>query len=97
MELAAVSMRTPNSGTFHPIGQIAAEIVSDMRFRREVKRLHELGPRVLAECLGELAAERGIRVIVERKIDKYAELDPEALQATGGDRFWQPPLHGVDP
>ncbi len=87
----------PACGSLHPIGRIAAEIVSDMRFRREVKRLHRLGPRVLAELLAEIAAERGIWILVERKIDKYAEMEPEALKAAGGDAFWQPPIHEVQP
>ena len=77
------------------IGAIAAEIVSDIGFRRVVKRLHRLGPRVLAEFLAELAAERNIRVIVERKVNKYASLDPEALQATAGNSFSPLPLHQV--
>ena len=84
--------RPTNSGSLHPIGRIATEIVSDMRFRREVKRLHRLGPRVLAELLAELAAERNIRVLVERKIDKYTELDPEVLEAAGGAGFWPFPV-----
>ncbi len=92
-----MTTRQTKSGTFRRIGAIAAEVVADLRFRREVKRLHRLGPRVLAELLAELAAERGIRVLVERKIDKYAELEPEVLKAAGGDDFWQPPIHGVDP
>ncbi len=90
-----MSIRPTNHDTFHPIGQIAAEIVADMRFRREVKRLHRLGPRVLAELLAEIAAERGIRVLVERKIDKYAELDPETLHVTGGNDFSPTPIHKV--
>ncbi len=86
----------PTCGSLHPIGRIAAEIVADMRFRREVKRLHRLGPRVMAELLAEIAAERGIRILIERKIDKFTGLEPEALEVTGGDRFWQPPIHEVE-
>ena len=78
-----------------PIGEVAAEVVADLAFRRKVERLHGLGPRVVGELLAEIGAERGIRVIVERKIDKYAELEPETLQATGGDRFWPVPVREV--
>ena len=86
----------PECGEFRPIGAIAAEIVSDLRFCRQVQRLHQQGPRVLAELLAEITAERGIRVLVERKIDKYTEIEPEVLQAAGGDEFWPAPVHGVD-
>ena len=78
-----------------PIGAKAAEIVADLKFRRQVIRLHRQGPRVLGEYLAEIAAERGIRVLVERKIDKYAELDPETVQATKGDTFSPIPIHEV--
>ncbi len=33
-----------------PIGQIAVEVVAGMRFRRQVKRLHRLGTRVVGEA-----------------------------------------------
>ena len=37
-----------------PIGPVAAEIVADLRFRRQVLRLHRLGPRAMAELLAEI-------------------------------------------
>ena len=40
------------------IGSIAAEVVADLRVRRQVQRLHRLGSRVTAELLAEIAAER---------------------------------------
>ncbi len=33
---------------------------------------------------------------IDQKLDTYTELDPETLQAAGGDDFWQPPIHGID-
>ena len=39
---------------FRTIGQAAAEVVADLRFRRQVQRLHKLGPRVIAELLAEI-------------------------------------------
>ncbi len=80
-----------------PIGAIAAEVVADLRFRRKVIRLHRQGPRVLGEYLAELGGDRGIRTVIDQKLDTYAEIEPEALEAAGGDEFWQPTLHGVDP
>ncbi len=78
------------------IGAIAAEVVAGMKFRRQVLCLHRLGPRVVGELLAEIGAERSITTIIDRKLDTYAGLDPEALEVTGGSDFWQPPLHGVD-
>ncbi len=74
---------------------VAAEIGARLRFRRQVERLHRLGPRATAELLAELGAERGIQTVIDRKLDTYLELEPEVLEAAGGDRFWQPPLHRV--
>ncbi len=81
---------------FRSIGAIAAEVVSDLQFRRKVQRLHRQGPRVLGEYLAELGVERDIGTIIDRKLDTYAEIEPETLEAAGGDDFWQPPLHGVE-
>ena len=90
-------MRRPKTpaacGSLRPIGQVAAEVVADLRYRRQVIRLHNQGPRILAEFLAEIAAERNIRVVVERKLDRFAELDPAALDATGGNHFPPKPLH----
>jgi len=87
----------PQLDPWHPIGQIAAEVVADMKFRRQVLRLHRLGPRVTAELLAEIGAERSITTIIDQKLKKYASLDPEALEATGGDDFWPVRLHKVEP
>ena len=78
-----------------PFGPIAAEVVSDMRFRHQVLRLYRLGPRVTAEFLAELGAERGIQTVIDQKLDTYAELEPETLEATGGDGFWPVPVRRV--
>ncbi len=75
---------------------VAADVVADLRFRRQVERLHELGPRATAELLAEIGAERSIMTVIDRKLDCYTEIDPEAIEAAGGDGFWLPPLHGVE-
>ena len=31
--------------------------------------------------------------LIDEKLDRYAELNPGTLEATGGDRFWRAPLH----
>ena len=67
-----------------------------IHFQRLVTRVHALGPRVLAELLATLGAEFLIRVSIERKLARYAALDPQILRAVGADRFppW-PPLRVV--
>ena len=86
----------PTYGSLRPIGQISAEIVADMKFRRRVQRVHQLGDRVFGEMLAEIGAERGIQTIIDEKLKKYADLDPEVLEAAGGDRFPPVPIHGVE-
>ena len=85
----------PRTQGLRPIGEIAAEVVEDLAYRRKVKRLHKLGARILAEYLAELGVERDIRTIIDRKLDVYGEIDPEALRATGCDRFPPVPIHVV--
>ena len=87
----------PACGTFRPIGEVAAEIVADMKFRRNVQQVHRLGDRVFGEMLAEIGAERGIQTLIDEKLKKFAGLDPEALEVTGGDGFWPAPIHGVKP
>ena len=58
----------------------------DLRFRRDVERLHRLGPRVLYELLAELGARRMIRTEIEALARRYARLDPATLAALGVER-----------
>ncbi len=80
---------------FRPIGEVAAEVVADLRRRRHVQQVHRLGDRVFGELLAEIGAERGIMTIIDRKLERYARLDPETLQVTGGDTFSPVPIHEV--
>jgi len=86
-----------NARGLHPIGLAAAEAGADLRFRRQVERIHALGPRVTAELLAEIGAERGITTLIERKVERYAALDPKAVRLTGGDRFPATPIYEVRP
>jgi hypothetical protein len=61
--------------------------LAERRFRRNVERLHALGPRAVAELLTEIAARRMIRLEIERLVDRYAQLDPGLLAASSGDRW----------
>ena len=77
-------------------GAIAAEVVADLRRRRHVQRVHRLGDRVFGVMLAEIGAERSIMTLIDQKLERYAGLEPETLEVTGGDGFWQPPLHEVE-
>ena len=63
--------------------------VRDLHFRRNVEKLHRLGPRVLHEYLVEVGAQL-IRTFLEDRIVDYADLDKRTLAELGGDKF--PPL-----
>ena len=77
------------------VGSAAAEIVSDLQYRQTVERVHSLGSRVLAELLAELGIERKIMPGIREKLERYADIDPEALRVAGGDKFWPAPLREV--
>ncbi len=47
----------PECGELRPIGEIAAEVVADLRFRCQVQQVHRLGDRVFGELLAEIGAE----------------------------------------
>lgn len=89
------SMNDNRVQDLRPIGEVAAEIVADLWFRRQIENLHRLGPRAVGELLAEIGAERSIQTVIDKKLDRYAQLDPEALEAAGAGGFWQPPLHVV--
>ncbi len=72
---------------FRSMGQVAAEVVADLRFRRRVERLHQLGPRATAELLAEIGVERSITTIIDQKLERYVYLDPAAVEAAGGGEF----------
>jgi hypothetical protein len=58
--------------------------VADIRLQHLARRLHLLGPRVLAELFAEHLVHGGD--LLER-IERYAAIDLVALELTGGDRF----------
>ena len=84
-------------GPFRSIGGVAAEVVADLRFQRQVQRLHHLGPRAVGELLAEIGVERGIRTVVDQKLERYTALDPKAPEVTGGDTFWPVPPREIRP
>ena len=80
---------------FPRLGDIAAEIVADLRFRRQVERLHDLGPRATGELLAEIGEQRACRTFIDGRLEAYARLDPDVIRELNGDKFPRPPLHRV--
>ena len=88
----------PSPADFDPadpplVGPLCAEIVADLRYHRKVERLHSKGPRVVAEFLAELGADRLIATIIDEMLDRYLALADEALDTTEACDFWPAPIH----
>ena len=69
--------------------------LADFRLARDVERILALGPRPITELLIELGEQRLCRTYIEQRIRRYSELDPEHLEALGGDTFPRPPIYEV--
>ena len=67
--------------------------IADVRFQRNIERLHKMGARAVGELLAEIGAERSIQTIIDNKLARYVEVDDPALAVTGGDRFPGTLLH----
>ena len=84
-------------GALRPIGKVVGDLVGELRFHRQVERLHSLGPRAVGEMLAEIAEQRGIRTFIDRRLAAYAALDPEVVRELDGGEFPRPPLYPVKP
>ena len=72
-----------------------AEIVADLRFRRQVERLHAFGPRATGALLAEIGEQRHCRTSIEQRLAAYAALDSEVIRELDGDEFPRSPLYKV--
>ncbi len=71
--------------------------VAEIKFRRLVDHLHQLGPRPVAELLTELVGtDEQARSDVLHLLEKYAALDPAMVRALGADAF-PPTVFAVGP
>ncbi len=64
------------------------------RFERQIKRIHALGPRPLAELLTEIATATGEPVLIADRLQAYAGLEPAVVRALGAGSF-PPSVLGV--
>ncbi len=60
------------------------DTLAELRFQRHVEYLHRVGPRALGEFLAEIGATRSCRTEIDRRLARYANLNPEILRALGG-------------
>ncbi len=70
---------------------------AELRLQRLAETLHALGPRPVFEFCRELAEAHDIVADVQRRLERYARLDPAFVQAHGGDHFAPPPIYEVKP
>ena len=84
-------------GTMRPLGEVVDDPVGELRFHRQIERLHRLGPRAVGELLAEIAEQRGCRTYIEMRLRKYAVIPPETLRELDGDEFPRPPIYQVKP
>lgn len=76
---------------FRSVGEVTANLVSDLRFRRRMRTIHALGERPTAELVAELIGRFcDTPAEAELILRRYAALRPEDLEVTGGDQV--PPM-----
>jgi hypothetical protein len=64
-----------------------ASHVEDMRLRRGVVKIRQLGDRPLYELFIELGAITGHRATIDAVVARFAGIDPLHLRVARGDRF----------
>jgi hypothetical protein len=63
-----------------------------LRRQRNARSVHRLGARVLFELVDELARHYPkFADDIDRRLERFAEVDPDALGRVGGDKFAPPP------
>jgi hypothetical protein len=70
-----------------------ADAIRRLRRQRHVERIHRLPARVTAELLDELDRRHRLGTDLDRRLARYAALDPVVLASVGGDRFPASPIH----
>ena len=68
---------------------------AELRLQRLAEYLHALGPRPVFEFCREIVEAHDIGADVQRRLERYARLNPVFFQALGGGHFPPDPIHGV--
>jgi len=71
---------------------VSSAILNEFSYARRVRWLWQLGPRATGELLAELAAISGRRTWLDDRLDAYANLDRQTLDAVGANDWPEPPL-----
>src|SRR3954451_13992419 len=76
-----IALSSPND---HRLGQSPA-------YREQVRRLHQLGPRPVAELLGEIvAAVPDAAPVLAARLEVYGRMDPNIVAWFGADDWFEP-------
>jgi hypothetical protein len=67
------------------------------RRMRLADKAWRLGPRAFFEYIDGIDREFGIGNYLDRRLEKFADADPELVAAFGGDRFPHSPIRRVPP
>jgi hypothetical protein len=67
-----------------------------LRRQQQVEQVHRLGARVVFELLDELDRHHDLGDALDRRLARYAALDPGILPAVGGDKFALAPMRLVE-
>ncbi len=90
-----ISQHWFNVEPFRPVGELAAEVVADLRFRNKMTVLLAMGNRPVAEMVAEFAVHHGLEAELDQVLDRYLEIPTAALDATNGRDLPPIPLHEV--
>ena len=84
---AKTSNSNGGSACSQPLAPLKAAALRHLGRERQIQRIHTLGPRVVFELIDELDRHHSLGEDLDRRLARYAALDPEVLRAVGGDRF----------
>ena len=85
------------TGLEQPVNTISAaqsQALARLRRQRQVERICRI-PRLVAELLDEIGRHYGIGDDIDRRLERYAAIDPAILAALGADRFPPLPIRAV--
>jgi hypothetical protein len=69
-------------------------VIRNLRRQRHVEQICRI-PRLVYELLDEIGRHHGIADDIDRRLERYARLDPPVLAAVGGDRFPPSPIRAL--
>ncbi len=66
------SSRDRRARGWQHISEPTNNLITEVRFQRNVEKLHDLGPRATGELLAEIGEQRGIQTFIEQRLAAYA-------------------------